>query len=559
MFLDALLKRSKKPLSASRLTGRVELLAAAAVVLAFVAHAVYLNVPAEDAFITFRFAKNLAAGHGIVWNVGEAPVEGYTNFLWLLISAAVLKLDLDVARVTQALGVLFSLAALGVTFQFARQVFELPRRFALLAAAMLAVSGPFATWAASSMETNLFALLVLAGCFLFARWVRRGAWRDLIGAQLALLLATLTRPEGFLVFGVLAALGLLLAPGQPGNRPVWRFLGALAVFAVPFALYFAWRYQYFGYLLPNTFYAKTGGGWFQVTRGAKYAILFGLLFGLPLAPVAALYLWEQGGWLPVRRLLDGRAWLHGLRAAAGPVVCAAVTAAYTAYVAYVGGDYMAMFRFFVPVLPLIYLLFAHFAHRLLALVALNPHKLRLGQGLLVAAAAFTLLQSTPLEQSLFSQPWFMHGTWRGVQHERWHVARNTLAGEFFRDLKRSDDESVAVLGIGIISFVTDMPIRSFHGLVDPHIAHMEINPTASSGVAGHEKIDFVSVIRRKPTYIMVDTGDLYPEPQPFPEYPPEINDFVRQNYELKTAWLVDRVNQEAGYLHYLVLKEAQDD
>ncbi|MFC5290280.1 hypothetical protein ACFPM7_24775 [Actinokineospora guangxiensis] len=38
----------------------------------------------DDALITFRYSANLAAGHGPVWNVGEDPVEGFTNFLWML-------------------------------------------------------------------------------------------------------------------------------------------------------------------------------------------------------------------------------------------------------------------------------------------------------------------------------------------------------------------------------------------------------------------------------------------------------------------------------------------
>ena len=53
----------------------------------FVAHAWYLRCVAEDAFITFRFAENLALGHGFVWNIGEPPVEGFTNFLWVVLCA----------------------------------------------------------------------------------------------------------------------------------------------------------------------------------------------------------------------------------------------------------------------------------------------------------------------------------------------------------------------------------------------------------------------------------------------------------------------------------------
>src|SRR4051812_9442686 len=38
----------------------------------------------DDAMISMRYARNLAEGRGLVWNPGEQPVEGYTNFLWTL-------------------------------------------------------------------------------------------------------------------------------------------------------------------------------------------------------------------------------------------------------------------------------------------------------------------------------------------------------------------------------------------------------------------------------------------------------------------------------------------
>src|SRR5438552_142444 len=48
----------------------------------------------DDAFISLRYARNLAKGHGIVFNAGER-VEGYTNFLWVVILAAPFLLRVD--------------------------------------------------------------------------------------------------------------------------------------------------------------------------------------------------------------------------------------------------------------------------------------------------------------------------------------------------------------------------------------------------------------------------------------------------------------------------------
>jgi hypothetical protein len=47
------------------------------------AHRLGHNVP-DDAVTSMQYAKNLAHGHGLVFNQGER-VDGYTNFLWVLV------------------------------------------------------------------------------------------------------------------------------------------------------------------------------------------------------------------------------------------------------------------------------------------------------------------------------------------------------------------------------------------------------------------------------------------------------------------------------------------
>src|ERR1700686_5011566 len=41
-------------------------------------------IPLEDASMLLRYSKNFADGNGIVWNVGEHPVEGATDFLYMI-------------------------------------------------------------------------------------------------------------------------------------------------------------------------------------------------------------------------------------------------------------------------------------------------------------------------------------------------------------------------------------------------------------------------------------------------------------------------------------------
>ena len=50
----------------------------------------------DDAFISFRYAKHLALGHGLRYNLGsQAPVEGYSNFLWNVLMAIIELFRLD--------------------------------------------------------------------------------------------------------------------------------------------------------------------------------------------------------------------------------------------------------------------------------------------------------------------------------------------------------------------------------------------------------------------------------------------------------------------------------
>ncbi|HYN06417.1 MAG TPA: hypothetical protein VES67_03410 [Vicinamibacterales bacterium] len=140
-----------------------------AILAVYTVHVVYLNCVVEDAYITYRFAKHLASGLGLVWNPHEAPVEGYTNFLWLLVSAGAIKVGLDAPRFTQVAGTLCGGATILLTYAAGRLA-GWPRALAIVPALMLAVSGPFATWSGSGMETVPFTSFVLVAVFAFGKY-----------------------------------------------------------------------------------------------------------------------------------------------------------------------------------------------------------------------------------------------------------------------------------------------------------------------------------------------------------------------------------------------------
>jgi hypothetical protein len=517
-----------------------------ATLVIFIAHSLFLRCLAEDSFISFRFAKNLTHGHGFVWNLGEKPVEGYTNFLWVLISAVIIRARLDVLWLSQAIGTIASLLAIWYTYRFSWKFLGFTRQVALIPCLFLALSGPFATWASSGMETNLFALFCLMAGYDFVSYWKFRTLKNLYLCFISLFFATLTRPEGFLIFVLVLALGLVLF--LLNHVSLKNLILPLLCYVVPFLAYFIWRVEYFGFLLPNTFYAKTGGSMLQYKRGIDYLKFFSLFFVAPFLPPVFMFVVEK------RKSFLKRAHFKSIvenfNKYLGIYLSLIIILAYTLYIIYVGGDYMAMYRFFVPLLPFIYIVLGFVINEVFISVSSSKLKKFLLLGFLGFAAAATIIQSTPLEKTLFKKPGFMHGSYRGIETEKWHSNRLSLLGKFFDKYKNNTDESVASTAIGAISYYADMKIIDFFGLVDPYIAHKTAKQ-AGGGMPGHEKLDLDYLFSKKPTYIMYR--------REFTSRPRNMNEFwqhpiILGEYKVTAVWLNDKKNHEEGYFSFLELK-----
>ena len=68
----------------------------------------------DDSYISFRYAENLSRGHGITFNPGEPPVEGYSNFLWILVCALSDKLGMELPHIVPRIGALVGKGIHGV-------------------------------------------------------------------------------------------------------------------------------------------------------------------------------------------------------------------------------------------------------------------------------------------------------------------------------------------------------------------------------------------------------------------------------------------------------------
>lgn len=330
----------------------------------------------DDAFISFRYARNLAEGAGLTYNPGSEAVEGYTNFLWTVLLASFARLGWPPEQASLWVSVLAtSVLWLGASV-FGLRLLHRGRWSALglLAPLALTINRSFAVWSTSGLETRLVELLVLGGLAAVVVDLQRpGRIPGSIVLPSGLFaLAVLTRPDVILIGGsVFVARDLLL---WRRGRFYWRrFALSWLVFMIPIGAHVAWRLSYYGYPLPNTYYAKLAG---------QTAPAQGLLYVAFFVVEYALVLWIPFLIAGVRMCRERAAGLTTLAAAAfGP---------YLVYVVYAGGDHFEFRLLDMLLVPLALLFQAGVARKL------GHTRGTLSRGAVLAVALAVLACSTAL-------------------------------------------------------------------------------------------------------------------------------------------------------------------
>lgn len=203
------------------------------------------NYEMDDAFITFKFAENLAQGHGLVFNIGSEPIEGYSNFLWLLVLSLVFKFGGPVVLAAKIGGSLCFLLSGVLWYKY----FERDQSNMMwLCGPLFLVCPVTALWGVSGLELGLHTLLV-AGLYMLM--LSRSRW---LYALLPVIV--ISRPEAVAV--AVVALGALAWRDYRAGVNSRKYIAiALLVVAATVGALTYFRMEIFGFPLPNTFYAKT--------------------------------------------------------------------------------------------------------------------------------------------------------------------------------------------------------------------------------------------------------------------------------------------------------------
>lgn len=204
----------------------------------------------DDAYITFRYARNFAAGKGLVFNPGDRT-DSASSFLYTLLLALADRLGAhDLPPLAASLGVCCTGLTGAVVYLACVERTRRPLLSGLLAL-LTCMHGLIAGWSVSGMETLLFTLLTSAAVYrLFVR--QAFGW-----AELALVyLCVLTRFESALLALVYLGLAAVHAVHARGTerRTVLAQVLALGIGSCAFLAY---KYALYGTIIPHAFALKT--------------------------------------------------------------------------------------------------------------------------------------------------------------------------------------------------------------------------------------------------------------------------------------------------------------
>lgn len=404
----------------------------------------------DDAYITFSFSKNLAEGNGPIYS-HNMRVEGYSNFLWMMLIAGGYLLRLDPYLTARAL----SFFALSVCLWSVYRVVSRSGRpiAGALATLYLACCTDLTRSALSGLETTAYVAALAYGwsVYLLESPDRRRF------SLLAFTPTFLMRIDGFVpavIVGCVEFASALLTRRFSLRRYLKWALPPVLIWLA----YFAWRYAYYGLPLPTTYYAKQLVDAVDSGRGFRQLVAFwqeyGLSWTLPLAAASLLVRKERSLALP---LIVGTFLTWG-------------------YAAYVGGDWMPFHRFLLPGFALYVMTLGLGLAALLSRVALPTAPVPFGRGRLLSRWALALCGSLALAYSAKRA----HSATTDSSLERQklgdiaHVQSHTLhlvdSMRFARHVVREPGDRWATDYAGVFALFTEAQVIDIWGLCNQTIA-----------------------------------------------------------------------------------------
>jgi hypothetical protein len=384
--------------------------------------------PSDDTYIFLVYVRNFLDGNGLTYN--GTVVEGFTSVFWVFLLTVFGALGIRLPELAAGLSMVSGLLALLATYHLAVSMDIQPGWLALMPPFLLALTGDFAFYSVVGLEEVLFTALVTFNLALLLSKPIESLFRsNYYPALLAVMI--LTRPEGALI----CALFFLIVLRRQTFPLILQCGIKLSLFLLPILVA---KWAYYGYWLPNTWYAKAGAGLANAGQGLIYVLFNGSRYTSVMVVMAALVILMgfRRQPLPKRVILPP----------------ALIVVIWLSYITLQGGDNMVGGRFLLPILPIVY-----------SILIRAAQQARLGQ---TAIAATSFVLGLFLLLAYITSPGIQAqaNSWREVFETR------KKAGLYLRE-HYPPDTLVALNQAGIIPYYSQLPTIDMLGLNDVHIAH----------------------------------------------------------------------------------------
>ena len=477
----------------------------------------------DDAFTVLRYVKNFLEGNGLVFNVGE-KVEGYTNFLWVILlsviykSGNLLKLNFNLPQLTQLLSSFFGLVFLIAVYVTSWKIFSSLKNYnktlqyiSFIFPVMILFTTPFNYWSFSGMETSLFATLTLLSIHFLIDFEKGNNYKYFL---LTSILNSLLRPEGLLFFVLLIVVDIIysflvatkVSLFDETNKIISsKKKKVIVIFLLIQLVYISFRFVYYGFPLPNTFYAKTEFTFNFLLRGIDYFLKYiktDLYYGVVLLPVILRFALKKFD------RIEFIIFSFGI--------------IYIILTIIIGGDVLPIGRFYIPITPLFYMLFFYSLLNLKQFYELKMNSIIIG-----------LLFVTTIISSIINYDSNKTEMMEKRSYEIGLVTKMKSYADWIKN-NQTKNVTVALSTIGAFSFYSNVKVIDIVGLTDEYIAH---HPKEVDGIdenlpifwkERHYNADYV--INQKPDFIIFPAGA---KPSAFAECAIFINDEFYKIYYLQ--------------------------
>jgi len=404
----------------------------------------------DDAYISFRYAYNLAHGFGLRFNPADEPIEGYTNFLWVVVAALFEKIGISSPQIMPVISSFFAAMTVILMQLILYEFFS--KKVVIISSICLVLSPTFIIWSTSGLATMPYAFLMLA--FPYCLY-KRPKVTLLVGVALSLI-----RFEGvFFAFFILAVMAL-----EKDRRYTLKIAWQLALI---YACYFIFRVIYFCDVFPNTAYMKVALNFAVLERGFNYAATY--FFTSTISFLALLGLMVM---LLRRCKFRFQILLIYLALLGYPVV--------------VGGDFMAFSRFYLPlavfqIIPIAYLISC-------------VKGIDKGAITLAMLSFFSLYNITPFSRNFLLNYHFRLNKTVGLETFKTEAefyravveANSQKQHLFVQALNQvtNQDDSVVLTAIGYVGYMTKLKVYDCYGLVNKDLRQVKVSKLRSPG---HDK------------------------------------------------------------------------